>query len=260
MDEREAQIHRTWVQLIVDNNFKDIAAIAIDCELEISGYDVEDFGEFRRIDTAILIDIPTEIYSFVKNNERAKSIMERSLLAICNGRFEFYDYGKKVENPISFRVKLIEIDGDWKNLTRTLILGEGISNQGEITELMFAKKGKTPYVYNEIKFASQSEIRIAQEFESQGVLFFPLPLAVRAETGKFFEDHREVDFLICENGLWGILEVSYHPDRFEKDSEKDKWFKKSGILCVEHYSAEKCYNSSKEVVNEFLSVLRKHKK
>jgi hypothetical protein len=186
--------------------------------------------------------------------------MERSLLAVCEGHIEFWDYGAKVERPISYRVKLIEIDDDWKNATRSLILGDGVKNQGEITKLMFAKDGKTPYIYNEIKFASQSEIRIAQELELQKVLFFPLPLAVRAETGKFFEDHREVDFLICENGLWGILEVSYHPDRFEKDSEKDKWFKKSGILCVEHYSAETCYNSSKAVVNEFLSVLRKHQK
>lgn len=260
MDEREEQIHRTWVQLIVDNNYKDVAAIAIDSELEISGYDVEDFGEYKRIDSGILIDIPTEMYSFVNNNERVKSIMERSLSAICSGRIEFYDCGKQNEKPISFRVKLLEIDEDWKKITRTLILGGGILNQGEITKLMFARDGKTPYVYNEIKFASQSEIRIAQELEAQEILFFPLPLAVRAETGKFFEDHREVDFLICENGLWGILEVSYHPNRFEKDSEKDKWFKKSGILCVEHYSAEKCYNSSKKVVDEFLSVLRKHRK
>jgi len=260
MNNREEQIHRTWVQLIVDNNYKDVAAIAIDSELEISGYDIENFGEYRRIDSGIIIDIPTEMYGFVKNNERMKSIMERSLLAVCSGRIEFENYGEKVENPVSYRVKLVDIDADWKEIIRTLILGEGIVNQGNVTELMFRKKDKTPYIYNEMKFASQSEIRVAQELESQKVLFFPLPLAVKAETGKFFEDHREVDFLICEDGVWGILEVSYHPDRFEKDSEKDKWFKKSGILCVEHYSAEKCYNSSKAIVNEFLSVLRKHKK
>jgi hypothetical protein len=200
------------------------------------------------------------MFTYVKNNEQTKTIMERSLLAVCYGRIDFQEYGEKVENPISYRVKLLDVDSDWKNAVRSLILEEGISNQGEITELVFKKNGKTPYVYNEMKFASQSEIRIAQELESQKVLFFPLPLAVRAETGKFFEDHREVDFLVCENGLWGILEVSYHPDRFEKDSEKDKWFKKSGILCVEHYSAEKCYNFSKKVVDEFLSVLRKHRK
>ena len=260
MDTREGQIHRTWVQLIIDNNYKDVAAIAIDSELGIAGYDREDYGELFRVDTGISIDIPSEMFTYVKNNERTKNLMERSLLAVCEGRIDFVDCGKKVEYPIVYRVKLLEVDEEWKNAVRSLILGEGIMNQGEVTDLMFAKRGKTPYVYNEIKFASQSEIRIAQELESKQILFFPLPLAVRAETGKFFEDHRELDFLICENGLWGILEVSYHPDRFEKDSEKDKWFKKSGILCVEHYSAERCYNSSKQVVEEFLSILAKHRK
>lgn len=260
MEFREQQIHRTWVQLMVDNNFKDVAAIAIDSDLEIQSYSAENFGEWCRVDTGIVIDIPSEMFVYVKGNERTKKIMEKSLLAVCDGHIDFINQGKKVENPITYRVKLMPVDDDWRNAVRNLILGEGISNQGEVTDLMFKKNDKTPYIYNEMKFASQSEIRIAQELESQKVLFFPLPLAVRAETGKFFEDHREVDFLICENGLWGVLEVSYHPDRFEKDSEKDKWFKKSGILCVEHYTAEKCYSSSNEVVNEFLSVLRKHKK
>jgi hypothetical protein len=111
-----------------------------------------------------------------------------------------------------------------------------------------------------MKLASQSEIRIAQELESRKVLFFPLPLAVRAETGNFYEDPREVDFLICQDGTWGNLEVSFHPDRYEKDSEKDSWFKKSGILCIQHYSAERCYNSPSNVVEEFLAILAKHKR
>jgi len=86
-----------------------------------------------------------------------------------------------------------------------------------------------------------------------------LPLAVRVETGNFYKDHREPDFLVCDDGRWGILEVSFHPDRFEKDAEKDAWFKKSGILCIQHYSAERCYNKSQEVVDEFLDILAKHK-
>jgi hypothetical protein len=45
-----------------------------------------------------------------------------------------------------------------------------------------------------------------------------------------------------------------------KDKEKDAWFKKSGILCIEHYPGEKCYNQPKVVVEEFLSFLYKHKR
>ena len=75
-----------------------------------------------------------------------------------------------------------------------------------------------------------------------------IAVAVRAETGKRWQDHREVDFLICHNGAWGILEVAYHPDRYEKDSEKDHWFKKSGILCIQHYTAERCCKEAGKVI------------
>ena len=51
-----------------------------------------------------------------------------------------------------------------------------------------------------------------------------------------------------------------HPDRYEKDSEKDYWLKKSGILCIQHYTAERCYNETAQVVDEFLSILKQHEK
>jgi hypothetical protein len=125
---------------------------------------------------------------------------------------------------------------------------------------MAAKDGRPTHTWNELKYASASEIRIAQELEKRQVLFFPLAVAVRAETGKNWQDHREVDFLVCQNGAWGILEVSYHPDRYERDSEKDVWFKKSGILCIQHYTAERCYKDSQGVVEEFLGILAQYEK
>jgi hypothetical protein len=66
-----------------------------------------------------------------------------------------------------------------------------------------------------MNFASQSEVRIAQEFEKRGILFFPLALGVRAHTSENWRDHKEADFLVCDDGVWGILEVSFHPNRFD---------------------------------------------
>jgi len=111
-----------------------------------------------------------------------------------------------------------------------------------------------------MKFGSISEVRIAQALESRGVLFFPLPLAVRRETGASYMDRREPDFLICHDDVWGILEVALHPDRYEKDAEKDVWFKKSGIVCIQNYTAEQCFNHPSEVVDAFLHILAKHKR
>lgn len=162
--------------------------------------------------------------------------------------------------PIFLRMKLIEVENNWKNIVRELITNAKYPNQAVVTEMVYLRKGKNSLIYNEMKFASQAEIRIAEELENRKILFFPLPLAVRNDTGIRYQDHREVDFLICQDGAWGILEISYHENRYEKDPEKDAWFKKSGILCIEHRTTERCYNQTKEVVKEFLSILARHKR
>ena len=254
MSEFDQVIHRTWVQLLVDHGYREAAAIAIDMQVYIlySNYAPD----------AIVLDVPISMYSKVKNDESLKTVMERALLAVCHGHL--YDQNNdsvSVEDlPIEYRVKLVEVEDGWQNIVRKLIVNSEDPNQGLVTEKVFSRRNKQPYIYNEMKFASKTEIRIAQEFEARGVLFFPLPLAVRAKTGNFYEDHREVDFLVCEDGTWGILEVSYHPDRYEKDAEKDAWFKKSGILCIQHYSAERCYENPAQVVDEFQEILSKHKR
>ncbi len=252
IEDLSAKLHRTWVQLLVDHDYREIAAIAIEAEVNIvyDGYEP----------ISIAFDLPTSVYGYVKNNDRVKKIMERAMTTVSHGRIYGNNYNAVNELPYEYRVRLLDVEAGWQNVTRNLIANAQDPNQGLITEKAFAKDKRQPYVYNEMKFASQSEIRIAQEFETRKVLFFPLPLAVRADTGNFYQDHREVDFLVCQDGVWGILEVSFHPDRFEKDSEKDSWFKKSGVLCIQHYSAERCYNNTREVVEEFLSILSKFKR
>lgn len=252
--EIEAKLHRTWVHLLVDHGYNDIAAIAVDSEIEVLHNDYAPYG--------FAISIPTSWFGRVKNSDLTKKVMERALRSVANG-YIFYDNDNDVDvesMSIMYRVKLIEVEEGWQNIVKSLIANSKDTNQGIVTEKVFSRDKKQPYIYNEMKFASQSEIQIAQELEASKVLFFPLPLAVRAVTGSFYEDHREVDFLVCDNGVWGIIEVSYHPDRYEKDSEKDAWFKKSGILCIQHYTAERCYQKPAEVVAEFLHILAKHKR
>ncbi len=252
MDELEGKLHRTWVQLLIDNDFREIGAIAIDTDLRIV-YNYYD-------PAAIAFEIPTSAYAYVKNSDQIKKVMERAFATVSQGRIFDNNYNEVRELPFVYLVRLMDIEQGWQNVTKSLIANAQNPNQALITEKAFAKTQKQPYIYNDVKFASQSEIRIAQELETRRVLFFPLPLAVRADTGNFYEDHREVDFLVCQDGTWGVLEVSYHPDRFEKDSEKDSWFKKSGILCIQHYSAERCYGNSAGVVEEFLAILAKYKR
>ncbi len=169
--------------------------------------------------------------------------------------------GNLDEYPIEFRMKLSDVDGDWKSIVRSMILNYKGSNQALISDICAARDGRPVQTYNELKYASKTEIKIAMELEARKVLFFPLAVGVKAETGIPWKDHCEADFLICHDGVWGILEVAWHPpERYEKDAEKALWFKKAGILCIEHRTAEACHESPAQVVEDFLNILAKHKR
>lgn len=258
MDELEQQLHRTWVQYLISQDFNSIAIIAIDVSLSIF-YEYNSLNNVH-VSSRIMLDVPIDSLKFFQDNW--KTIRE-TLTYICKGHIFDSDQNQihiHIE-AISYRVALLEVEEGWKNIVRRMIINSNEPNQGIITDKAFSKRGQNSLLYNEMKFASKSEIRIAQELESKKILFFPLPLAVRHETGNFYNDHREVDFLICHDGVWGILEIAgnTHTGRYEKDKEKDAWFKKSGILCIEHYTAENCNNNPKKVVEEFMSILARYK-
>jgi hypothetical protein len=246
------KLHRIWVQVLINNYWNDYAAIIVDAELSFR----KEWNQYDECpyQTGIIVDLPLNAYLIVVKDEEMQEVLKQHFWIIANGHTD------KSYLDIVYRVKLLEIEENWQKTIKFLIAKSKDLNQGLVTEKAFARKGKEPIVYREMKFASQSEIRITQELEAKGVLFFPLPLAVRHETGNIYQDHREVDFLICLDGTFGILEVSFHPDRYEKDKEKDAWFKKSGILCIEPYPAEKCYDQPRVVVEEFLSFLSKYKR
>jgi hypothetical protein len=251
MNEFENRLLQTTVAYLIEWNYHEIASLLVESEL-ILNYSIQGFDNYLE---EVIIDLPISTYNIIEKNDYFKNAITRAINKVSYKNIR----DQNSEFSVEFRIKLIDIEEKWKEKVKDLISNFKDSNQGIVTELAFKKEKKTPYIYNEMKFASKSEIKIAMELEQQKVLFFPLPLAVRAETGNKFEDHREVDFLVCQNGIWGILEVAFHPDRFEKDSEKDTWFKKSGILCIQHYTSERCYNSPQKVVLEFLEILQKYK-
>ncbi len=249
MEEFDARLHRTWVQYLVESNFREVAALVIDGDI-----DYRSSGKVNVADD-VYAGLPPSAYQFAMNDVHIREVMTKTLADVAEAQTYFY---KGVN--IYFRMKLLDIEPEWKDVVREMIVNSKDGNQGSISEKLFNRKHKQVLIYNEMKFASQTEVRIAQELEARQILFFPLPLAVRADTGEYWKDHREPDFLICDNGVWGILEVSYHPDRFEKDAEKNAWFKKSGILCVESYTAERCYEQSGQVVDEFLGLLARYRR
>lgn len=248
-------VHRTWLELLLVNDHRALAAIVLDSDVLLHQESIYPDWNSEWELVGAHVDIPARSYSVVSSDDLVRKLLSDTLRTVLNGYVE----RPQETMSIMFRIKLKEPEEDWYNVVQHAISEMSNPNQGLVTEKVFKRNSREPIIYNEMKFGSQSEIRIAQEFENRSTLFFPLPLAVRHETGQFYKDHREVDFLICEGGIWGILEVAHHANRYEQDAEKATWFKKSGILCVEFYTAERCFKDPAAVVDEFLAILRQHR-
>jgi len=108
-----------------------------------------------------------------------------------------------------------------------------------------------------LRFRSRTETRIYDALKKQSVLFFANATAVLG--GKNIK--REPDFLVCQNGRWGILEVmgeQYHPSTTAmRDHDRARLFKDYGLYYIEFYAADKCYTDPDGVVTDFLQRLSK---
>ncbi|HEX8325153.1 MAG TPA: hypothetical protein VF595_14720 [Tepidisphaeraceae bacterium] len=250
----EDEYHRTLVALLINTNQRELASAMID-----GGIDFMTHGDINSGPTGLYVDVPASAYSLITGNHELRDTLVAAAATVADGRFSD-GYGNVITADIAIRLKLVEVEKDWQAVARELIINFKGNNQGAVSKLMAERNSRQMIIYNEAQYASRSEVRIAQELERRGVLFFPLAMAIRAETGENWKDHREADFLVCDDGIWGVLEVCYHPDRYEQDKEKDAWWKQSGILCIEHYTAERCFNESARIVTEFLTILSKHRR
>ena len=251
------RVIEAWAKLLIASGEEEIAAVIIDSNFE---YTVMSPNSLDKSYVNVNINLPPFGFHLVNDNEGIKNqVLETFHIASRNHLLTHQDYPycwrRSKRDKIQLGLNLKEYDENWKEVIRDLIAHPKPRNQGIVSEAAFRKRERSLISYNEMKFASKSEIRIAQILEDKSILFFPLPLAVKYEKGNIYHDHREPDFLICDDGRWGILEVAYHPGRYEKDAEKEHWWNRSGVLCVKHYTAERCYKEPQIVVQEFLEYL-----
>ena len=101
---------------------------------------------------------------------RLMKIFERSHMCrtttLARGRIE------DNEPSIALRLKLMKVEPGWQKVAREMIVNKKGNNQGTVTRLIRERERKEMLIYNEASYASQSEIRIAQELEQRGILFF----------------------------------------------------------------------------------------
>jgi len=147
---------------------------------------------------------------------------------------------------------LINPDPDWREQAARVAGGKIIVNQAPNLP------GGQILIWNNLRFRSEPERRVAAALDATRVLFFPNCVGrLNADDRRV---NREPDFLVCEHGKWGILEIdgnAYHPSA-ARDHERDRLFRAYGIRVVERFTATECVSDAPTVVQRFLRVLRQN--
>ncbi|MGM3308056.1 pentapeptide repeat-containing protein [Anabaena sp. WFMT] len=141
---------------------------------------------------------------------------------------------------------------DSKNLIVSKIFEDDeVNNQG--LELYL---NQTSSYWENLRFHSEAEIKIAQALDRAGVLYFPNCLArLNADNGRA---NKDANFLVRYKDNWGILEVDeiyYTPERRIEEQERERMFKRNGIKVVERFDPKSCYKNPDKVVKEFLEII-----
>jgi hypothetical protein len=149
------------------------------------------------------------------------------------------------------RIELVPADPPLRADLLELMHGKTVHNQ--------AVSARQSIIWQGLRFCSETERRVARALDAAGVLFLPNCMARLNGRGRDERVLREPDFLICRSGRWGILEVdgeAFHPSAAQ-DHDRDALFYHSGVKCIRHYSATRCYEDAPGVVEDFLIQLDK---
>jgi uncharacterized protein YjbI with pentapeptide repeats/very-short-patch-repair endonuclease len=154
--------------------------------------------------------------------------------------------------------KLSILETQFEKLVERDVERRLIANQGIKARKLLTWKG--------MRFRSNPEREMAKVFDEMGVMFFPLPSGrVMTENGM---TTREVDFLVCSRGKWGILEcdgISHILNSIKKgqmpsaalDHKRDNDFNRHGQWFIKRFTDDECKASPQKVVRQFLDMLHK---
>jgi hypothetical protein len=242
----EDQLLANAARFLVDGGEEDAASVLLSCSLAYH-MPPELYVSLVGPETHEPLDVrltgPRAAYDILSNPEHEITVqVRRAIEALIPPDTETF------LRSFTVHCELTAIDPDWRSELLEIARGRGVHNQAA---------QKAPKNWRNLRFRSESEVRIAQALDRADVLFLPNCMARLGITDD--RKNREADFLVCANGKWGILEVDgepFHPPtRTVQDHERDRLFKGHGIRVVEHYDASKCFEQPDEVVMDFLKLL-----
>jgi very-short-patch-repair endonuclease len=237
----DEKIQASAVQFLIDRQNQEAAFILLSCTLEL-----RDYSDDRYIaNYNAILRGPLAAYEIINDEKHpVTKAIEDAFQAVLP--IDCY-----IQNLIA-KANLIDVAPDWKAQMLDIALGKEVHNQG------ISIDNRATIVWQHLRFRSQSEKKIAEALDRAGVFFLP-NCRGRLNTPEG-RDKKEADFIVCDNGKWGILEVDgepYHPpSRTTQDHKRDRDFQAHGILIIQHFDANECYNQPDSVVRQFLKILR----
>jgi len=232
------------VQFLVEGGENDAATLLLSCSIQLAIEQRENFNGEEWEVVNIGVFGPRAAYDGIRDtwSDTGKAI---------RAAFEAVLPWDKQSFEVIPRAQLVEADSGWRQELQKVIQGTGVDNQGVPIE------GSDIQVWHGLRFRSKTEIKIAQALQGRAVLFFPNCRArLRMEDGF---GNREPDFLVCQEGKWGILQVDGEPwhggHTRAREQNDDRLFHAYGVRVVQHYSANECWNNTNRVIDEFLQFL-----
>lgn len=239
------------VTCLLDGQDTDAANVLLACSLEVSAHDAVDaFGTIGEIRVYLLhaeFAGSRDIVTILRDDKHSITV---AITEALNASLP-HNY---VIDSTSAHVEVRNLDPNWRAELRAIASGAEVNNQGAAHGCV----NLAPIMWKELRFRSQSEVRVAAALDAIGVLFLPNCLArLNVREGR---DTREADFLVCSQGKWGILEVDgpHHEGRAAQDHDRDRLFKDYGIAVVERYHSLECFSNAPGVVRGFLELLSKN--
>jgi hypothetical protein len=246
-EEFAESLHATAIRLLIDEAEKEAATMLLRCSLDFEWMGPSG-GSFPD-EFVVMLKAPYDVYKVLNDHHHpTRQTIERIFRDIM-------PYNTELKALVA-SVELANPAPNWRAEFQNILIGVDINNQ-----LSTPPKGVRVTTWNNLRFRSATEVRIAQALDRLGVLFLPNCKARLGRTPN--RQNREADFLICHEGHWGILEVdgdAFHPPtRTAEDHERDRLFQSHGILFVQHFAASECWENADGIVRKFLELLKKIK-
>lgn len=244
------------IQYLIHGDERDAALLLLSCEAEC-GYSEDGFcvyltgprevyqalGYTPPMNTSGLYIDEMRVQEVWESDNRLNNQVKEAFKAVTPNGLDFTGF--------SVRVKYADIQPGWREELLEIAHGRRVHNQGVDIP------GREIIEWGNLRFRSQTEVRIARALDTVGVLFLPNCLARLNKDNA--RTTKEADFLVCQNGKWGILEADgpFHP-RAASDHDRDRLFRQHGIKVIERFTAEDCYEDAPGVVRKFLTLLQQN--